>query len=348
MVTQSKSATHSHDATIHRTPTAKHLAYPLMAVVNWEWRRIWASRASWIIALLVFAVSLVLIRTSRQFVDINAAEGGAAPGTIVHSLTTTIPWTTLVGLTVLLPSPALIFALILPFVSTDGVALDLKRRTHELVMTSALPTWAYVWGRYLASLLLSVGLAAVFLLAIVAVALEQHVARPAAFPVLNLPGTIAVWGVVVLPTTVLLSSLSFALGTLLPQFTNLVKVGVLFGWFVCGVLLPDYLTHVAQQTAGFSTTGQPPSWYIPYMTWDPTSVAGGEYFGLHMYYAQLFPLLGNANLSNQAILQHALGLEHQLPDFSPLIGPHLAWAALGVATVAAVTLLFRRFQNVLG
>jgi ABC-type transport system involved in multi-copper enzyme maturation permease subunit len=329
-----------------RSSLAFNRPSPLLAVVSWELRRVWASRASRIIALLVFGLSLVLVRTMRQVVDINAAEGGAAPGTTIHSLTTTIPWTTVVGLAVLLPSPVLIFSLVLPFLTADGVARDLKRRTHEFVMTTALPTWAYVWGRYLASILLSLGLACVFLLAVIAVALAQHFARPAFFPVLDLPGTVVVWSVTVLPATLLLSSLSFALGTLLPQFTNLIKVGILFGWFLCGVLLPDYLTQLAQQTPGFAQ-GYPPTWYVTYTIWDPSGIVGQQSVGLQGFYAQLFPLLGNALLSDQTILERVLVLERQLPDLTPLIGSHLAWVALGVVAVAVAAATFRRFQYAL-
>src|SRR5256884_3560350 len=48
----------------------------------------------------------------------------------------------------------------------DGVTRDLNRRTHELLMTTALPTWAYVWGRYLAGLVMSLGLALLLLASI--------------------------------------------------------------------------------------------------------------------------------------------------------------------------------------
>ena len=39
-----------------------------------------------------------------------------------------------------------VFALMLPFVVTEGVAADYKRRVHELLMATPLPGWAYVWG----------------------------------------------------------------------------------------------------------------------------------------------------------------------------------------------------------
>jgi hypothetical protein len=47
-----------------------------------------------------------------------------------------------------------LLGLYLPFIAADGVARDVQRRTHELLMASAVPSRAYIWGRFLSSLLL--------------------------------------------------------------------------------------------------------------------------------------------------------------------------------------------------
>src|SRR5205807_9692222 len=74
-----------------------------------------------------------------------------------------------------LPSGTLmLLGLLLPFVNADGVTRDLHRRTHELLMATALPTWAYVWGRYLIGLLLSLGLSLLLLAAILGMGLFLH------------------------------------------------------------------------------------------------------------------------------------------------------------------------------
>src|SRR5260370_13200194 len=74
-----------------------------------------------------------------------------------------------------LPSgPLMLLGMLLPFVNADGVTRDLSRRTHELLMATALPTWAYVWGRYLAGLVMSLGLAGLVLASILGMGWLLH------------------------------------------------------------------------------------------------------------------------------------------------------------------------------
>jgi ABC-type transport system involved in multi-copper enzyme maturation permease subunit len=42
--------------------------------------------------------------------------------------------------------------MLVPIIVADAVVRDYKQRLHELIMTTAVPTWAYVWGRFLAGL----------------------------------------------------------------------------------------------------------------------------------------------------------------------------------------------------
>ena len=65
----------------------------------------------------------------------------------------------------LLFSFSFLLALLLPLLSSAGVAHDVKHRTHELLMTTPVPTWAYIIGRYLFYLLASVGLALILFVA---------------------------------------------------------------------------------------------------------------------------------------------------------------------------------------
>lgn len=343
MAMQPTQAPHARVAPAHPAQVLKH-PHPLLAVLGWELRRALGSRATWIVAVLVFGVSLLLLRISRQSEDFGLAEHTSA-GQLIHSVTSAIPWTTPFGLAILLPFSALVFGLFVPFVTVDGVSLDLKRRTHELLMTTALPGWAYVWGRYLAGVLLSVGLACVFLLAIIVMALALHIAQPNTYPLLDLPSALAIWAVIVLPPTVLLSSLSFALGTLLTRRSNLIKVAILFAWFVCGNLLPGYLQQQANQTRGFAQ-GHTPAWYSAYLAWDPTYIAAGEGIVGGQFFGLIDPIVRNASLSDHAVLQRVRLVEQQMPDLSTLIGPHLAWVAVGLAAVALTAMSFRRFRNV--
>src|SRR5579859_1570824 len=137
-------------------------ARPLLAVMAWEARRLRASRASWISALVAFCLFLFAIWIARAPIQMGF---GNAAGSFSASVAGTSAW----GLIVIFPSFLLFpLAIVLPFISADGVGRDLKRRAHELLMTTALPTWAYVWGRYLVVLLLSLGLAVALLAAILA------------------------------------------------------------------------------------------------------------------------------------------------------------------------------------
>jgi hypothetical protein len=225
----------------------------------------------------------------------------------------------------------------LPFVATDGVARDLKRRTHELVMTGAIPTWAYVWGRYLSTLVLSVALAVVMLLALVAVAVARHLADPASYLAPDLPGVVALWAAIVLPPTVLLCGLSFALGTLLPQRATLIKLGIMLSWFlaanITGRTAPRCQSCVA-------ASGEA----VRRAAWDPTSLALAS---LQTPDSLLQRLSAHTQaLSGAAFLRQLHLLEQQPPDVSAWMLPHIFWALAGVAVVLLATPHFRRFRGV--
>src|SRR5258708_12220310 len=83
-----------------------------------------------------------------------------------------------------------------------------------------------------------------------------------------------IWIGLVAGAWVLLSSLSFALGTLLPRRTTLVKIVILLGRFV-GVEISSIVFGEASHAATFSL----PAWYIH---WDPTTV--GPALGLFNKY----------------------------------------------------------------
>jgi ABC-type transport system involved in multi-copper enzyme maturation permease subunit len=344
MVTQPTAASQT-DAAPFRGVAAGSSLHPTLAVLRWELRRVLAGRSVWASAAGVFAASVVLLLLSRQLAEFGPFDSSNT-GRVVHGISGAIPWTTPFGLAILLPFSALLFALFLPFVTADGVSLDLKRRTHELLMTTAVPSRAYIWGRYLASALLSLGVAVVFLAAIVATALALFVIHPDAYPLLDLPSTLTIWALVVLPATILLSSLSFALGALLPRHTNLVKAGIVLCWFLAGEYLPSYLAQRAAEAPGFAA-GQIPAWFTAYQAWDPTTVAGGQGIVLGQFQRLISPIVGNAGLSDQAVLQQVGVVELRMPDLGPLAGSHLVWAAVGLAAVALAAAAFRRFRNVI-
>ena len=335
-------AIHSTEATARAVLPARGASgharpYPLLTVLSWELRRMRASRATWGVAALILGVCFLSLRVSSQSLDWFLECCPQRPDANLLSSWTT-PW----GLACVLPGPLLLCGLFVPFVATDGVAHDLKRRTHELLMSSPLPTWAYVSGRYLANILLCVGLAMLLLLAICVTAVAQHVLQPSIHPSLDLPGTVAIWAVIVLPPTIVLGSFSFALGTLLPRRSNLIKLGVLLVWFATGVMLPQYMQYLLELQAPRDKFALP--WYVAYVRWDPTSsttelVLKGQFFHL------LGPTLRDSTLSNRDFFQHVFPVVQQMPDLSFFVGAHLAWIGIGMAAGAGAALVFRRFRN---
>ena len=295
---------------------------PLLSVMAWELRRLRSSRLFWLEAFGFFCL-LFFITWSQQApnhfstANGNVAFSGYVAGTSVWGL-----------LENLLPTALLLLGLLLPFVNADGVTRDLQRRTHELLMTTALPTWAYVWGRYLVGLLLSLGLALLSLAAILGLGLLLHL-TVTDYPLPPIGAVLLLWVGMVVPATVLLSSISFALGTLLPRLVNLVKLVIMLGWFVGSLILPS----------GFNNT-TPPAWYV---NWDPTSAVTA--LGILPQYSLNFHSLVDTATSAAQIQNALLTAENALPNIGGWFAPHLILAGLGLLLVVPAAFAFRRFSN---
>ncbi|EFH85263.1 hypothetical protein [Ktedonobacter racemifer] len=313
----------------------------LVRVIAWELRRLRASRLLWLQALGFFALSLFLTWSGQIPLTLNHMKGtvllyGFVAGTSAWGLFMTLSIGTLMLLGVLLP-----------FVNADGVTRDRSRRTHELLLATALPTWAYVWGRYLAGLLLSLGMALLALAAILGMGLFLHLTitghplpkignHIADYPLPEIGSLMVIWVGVIASATVLVSSLSFALGTLLPRLSMLVKIVILLAWFL-GSQVPSILFSQASHDATFSL----PAWYI---NWDPTSE--GIALGLfHMYMADFSNL---TTATSAAQNQHnILVVENSLIDLGGWFAPHLLLAGLSLVLVLIVALAFKRSRYTL-
>jgi ABC-type transport system involved in multi-copper enzyme maturation permease subunit len=302
-------------------------AYPLLSVLGWELRRYRASRLFLLQALGFFCLSLFVVWAGHS--DI----GSVTPNfTFNGSVANTSPW----GILARLPGGAmLLLGLMLPFVNAEGVTRDLSRRTHELLMTTALPSWAYVWGRYLVGLVMSLGLALVMLAAILALGLGWHLINPA-YPLPQVGGVLLLWVGMVVSATVVLSSLSFALGTVFPRQANLVKIVILLGWFIGALILPA--------VGGLpSDRSLPPAWYV---AWDPTSAAAS--FGtIPQYFSAYLNLMATATSVAQA-QQMFITIENTVPNVSAWFAPHLIEALLSLVLVALAAVGFQRFRNAFG
>ncbi len=303
---------------------------PLTRVMAWELRRFRASHLFWLQALGFFCLSSFVLWTQQIPLTLNHANAnvpffGFVAGTSAWGLLMTLPAGTL-----------LLLAILLPFVTADGVTRDLNRHTHELLMATALPTWAYVWGRYLTGLLMSLGLALLLLAAILGMGLFLHLTITD-YPLPEIGNLMVIWIGMIASATVLVSSLSFALGTLLPRLANLVKIVILLGWFV-GVEIISIELGFSSHDAHFSL----PAWYI---NWDPTSE--GIALGLFNTYFTDFSTLASTATSTAQTQQGLLTVENTLIDIGGWFAPHLLLAGLSLLLVLVAAIAFKRSRPIL-
>ena len=301
---------------------------PLWSVLAWEIRRLSASRLFWsqAIGLLGFLLLLTWVLRAPQNIKEGQVVGGQETGGVFSAF---VAGASPYGLLIILPTILLVLVLLLPFVSADGVTRDVTRRTHELVVTTSVPTWAYVWGRYLAVLGTSLGLALLLLLALIAMGEILHLAI-ADYPAPVIGGTLLLWVGMVVPATVLVGGVGFALSTLAPRFSVLVKVVILVGWIVGALVIPISTGWRARNA---------PSWYVD---WDPTSAITA--IGLHATYALN---LGPSITSDASLQQYLISVENKIPTTTGWLGPHLLLILPALALVLIASLGYRRCRDVL-
>ena len=299
---------------------------PLWSVLAWEIRRLSASRLYWCQTLGLFGLLVLLTWALRVpgHITVIKADSGHQPEIMSGFIAATSPG----GLLSILPTLLLVLVLLLPFVSADGVTRDVARRTHELVVTTAVPTWAYVWGRYLAVLATSLGLALLLLLALIAVGEVVHLTI-ADYPPPVIGGELLLWVGMVVPATVLVGGVGFALSTLAPRFSMLIKVVVILGWIVGALVIP----------LGLGSSTKPSSWYVD---WDPTSAITAK--GLLAAYAAN----PNPSMTGDASFQQLLlSVENKIPTTAGWLVPHLLLILPALTLVVIASLGYRRCRAVL-
>src|SRR6266699_4611049 len=307
-----------------QTQTIKR-PHPLARVIAWELCRFRASRLFWFQALGLFGFLLLMtwalhapdqigvgVRVGGGDVSLNGFVAGPSAGGLLRTL----------------PTVLVVLALLLPFVTADGVTRDLSRRTHELLMTTALPTWAYVWGRYLAGLVMSLALALLLLASILGLGWLLHL-TVTDYPAPEIGTVLLLWVGMAVSATILVSSLGFALSTLLPCLSTLVKVVIMVAWLVGALVIP----------LGLGKTTTPPTWYV---NWDPTS--GITARGLLPAYAIH---LGPTTTSEAQLQQLILTAENKMPDLAGWFVPHLLLAGVSLVLVLVAALAFKRSRETL-
>jgi ABC-type transport system involved in multi-copper enzyme maturation permease subunit len=302
-----------------QTPTSQR-PHPLLAVMGWEVRRYRANRLFLIQALAPSCFLVLLTWTQATHPVPKPALSAFIPGTSAWGLLATVPIT------------QVLLVVLLPFVTADGVARDLQRRTHELLMSTALPGWAYVWGRYLIGLLMSLGLAVLLLAAILGIGTVLHL-TVANYPAPELGTVLVLWVGMVVPATVLVCSLGFAIVTLFPRLSATAKIVILVAWVVGVLVLPGLI---------YRPSG-PDTLPTGYGAWDPTSAIIASTLQQH-YQLNFSPQ--NPVPATSAQLQHVVNtIANKMPDVSTWLAPHLIEAALSLVLVAVAALGFQRFRN---
>ena len=303
---------------------------PLWSVLAWEIRRLSASRLFWSQAIGLLGFLLLLTWVLRVAEHSTVSQSGR--GLQTWEMSAFVAGTSPYGLLHILPTILLVLVLLLPFVSADGVTRDVTRRTHELVVTTSVPTWAYVWGRYLAVLGTSLGLALLLLLALIAMGEILHLAI-ADYPAPVIGGTLLLWVGMVVPATVLVGGAGFALSTLAPRFSVLVKVVILVGWIVGAEVIPISMRGLQPGAIN------PPSWYVD---WDPTSAITAIGL-LPAYHVKPGPSI----TSDASFQQLLLSVENKIPTTTGWLGPHVLLILPALALVLIASLGYRRCRDVL-
>lgn len=308
--------------------------HPMARVMVWELRRFCASRLFWLQALGYFCFCLVMTWVMHApenfgFGLVAGAHGAGSPGKGGASLSGFVAGTSARGLLHALPLFLMVLVLFLPFIAVDGVTRDFQRRTHELILTSAVPTRAYVWGRYLISLLMSLGLTVLLLLAIYGMGWLLHFSI-ADYPQPHIGSMLVLWVGIVLSAAILVTSIGFAFGTLYPSKSTLIKVVIMAIWIFVAV-------------ASFGSGGQkPPTWA---MNWDPTS--GTTTNGLLNASSLNLGSLGRQITSEAQLQSHLVPFENALPHLSGWYGPHLILAGLSLLLVVIAGFAYKRSREVL-
>ncbi|HEV2659716.1 MAG TPA: hypothetical protein VGU68_03905, partial [Ktedonobacteraceae bacterium] len=222
---------------------------------------------------------------------------------------------------------------------TDLVAHDLAARVHELVMSTPTPTWAYIWGRYLAGVCIGLAMSLVLLVAVPLVGYAMHAGLPLGqyqdvpgyaqlgYPAPNIGVIVGVWALFVLPTILLLTALGFVVGTLLPKYGNVLKLLLCAGW-AAYMFFGTKVFELSSVTAN----------------WELTT---GALQGVLVKQAQtLYHSNVNGGTSMLQRVHIVRSIEQQVPDMLPWILPHLLYAGIALLCVYYLARSFQRFAGV--
>ncbi|MEO8288268.1 MAG: ABC transporter permease subunit [Chloroflexota bacterium] len=292
----------------HSTVMAGDARHALASVVGWELNRATSDWRSWLLVGAVFAGACLQAPLNSGHFDRDHLNFP------IHSA---------FGLAV---GYMQMLSIVFVAIGSSMVARDLSRRTHEVLMATPIPTWAYVWGRWLAGVLMCLGLSIVALLGIIAGGwvLQMAGARPAAYEMPDAVGLAIAFALIVPVDVFLLTGFSFTLGTLLPRWANLAIVAVVALWLVG---MPVYAANYTDRAN----------------TWLP-----GHPFMLNAMGRYYLDALQDAQSSHASItfeqqVKLAYEVGTRMPDLSLWLW-QLSYMGVGVVMVALTARYFSRFR----
>jgi hypothetical protein len=143
----------------------------------------------------------------------------------------------------------------------------------------------------------------------------------------------------VVPATILVSSVGFTIATLFPRLSTVIKVVLLVAWVVGVVVIPSLIFHNGTDGPYRLPTG--------YGAWDPTSAVTARVLLTQQYLLDFGP--HTALPASPAQFQQLLdSFANKMPDFSTWLAPHLLEAALSILLVTVAAFGFQRFRNTSG
>ena len=307
---------------------------PLLGVLSWEIYRLTRKRSIWILSLIIFALFSFFTWVLKAQIGFSYSNGVEGVRILVNIGTA---W----GIAHILALPLLaIFGLLIPYIAAEGISLDLKRRTHELLMTTAIPTWAYLGGRFLAVLLVSFGLSGIMMVAVVVTPKVIGYGVPDLWAVLYL------WLLMVIPAVILLSGVSFALTIWLPRFSNTIKIGVLVTWIGIA-FVTTYIQPFSQHDNGKYMEIDRQSITLAAL-FDPTSSLMSKI--LDERYQEAFSNKVFDPASIKIVTQPEANFIYRTvaqsrPDVTPWLLPHFVLILVGLLLVLGAGSRFRRFAE---
>ena len=278
----------------------------VVKVTGWELKYHVANQTSWVLYAAAFCSFIGILSVRNQWGYLLGTTALGQLAELVYDL-------------------MLIFGVMLPFLVTDMIAHDYQQRMHELLMSTSIPTRVYVFGRYLAAVLVSLGLAISLLVSQLLINFVLPLLDNQ-FPTANPAATLSFWIRLTLPTAILVCSLCFCLGTLFPRLTALPKLAACIAWIILALDNdPTDLTWRAY--------------------WNPTGA--GMITLLYEEFQELVQKGLPAILGSVQQAEFIQRIQQFMPDLRPWAGPFLALAGIGMLLGFLTVISFNRFRNCL-